>query len=77
MSMPKAVSPLGASAAILLGKQLKLMSGQDYIEGISVGLVDDNIFEWEVMLMISDECKWYGGLLHRANLEPIPFQPSC
>jgi len=51
----------GASAAILLSKQYKLMQGDDSIQGISVGLVDNNVFEWEVMLMISDECKFYGG----------------
>jgi len=31
------------------------------IPGISCGLVGNNIFEWEVMLMISDDCKFYGG----------------
>ena len=32
------------------------------LPGISCGLVNDNnIFEWEVMLMISDDCKYYGG----------------
>jgi hypothetical protein len=32
------------------------------IPGISCGLVNDNnIFEWEVMLMINDDCKYYGG----------------
>jgi len=40
------------------------MQGDDSIEGISVGLVDSNVFEWEVMLMISDECKFYGGKRH-------------
>ncbi|QDS67916.1 hypothetical protein FKW77_008522 [Venturia effusa] len=48
-------------AAMLLAKQLKLMQTTDHIPGISVGLVDDgDVFEWEVMLMISDECKFYG-----------------
>lgn len=51
-------------AAMLLAKQLKLMQSQDHIEGISVGLVDDSdVFAWEVMLMINDECKFYGGTL--------------
>jgi ubiquitin-conjugating enzyme E2 G1 len=51
-----------SSAGILLAKQLKLMQTTDHIEGISVGLVNDNnLFEWEVMLMISDECRLYGG----------------
>jgi ubiquitin-conjugating enzyme E2 G1 len=50
-------------AAMLLARQLKLMQNQDHIPGISVGLVDDgNVFEWEVMLMINDDCKFYGGL---------------
>ena len=31
------------------------------IPGISCGLISSNILEWEVMLMISDECKYYGG----------------
>ncbi len=33
------------------------------IPGISCGLVSDsNMFEWEVMLMINDDCKYYGGM---------------
>jgi ubiquitin-conjugating enzyme E2 G1 len=51
-----------SSAGLLLGRQLKLMQTTDHIEGISVGLVNDsNLFEWEVMLMINDECRLYGG----------------
>lgn len=35
------------------------------IPGISCGLVNDNnIFEWEAMLMINDDVKWYGGMCH-------------
>jgi ubiquitin-conjugating enzyme E2 G1 len=52
----------GASAAIVLAKQYKRMQKEDHIDGISVGLVDNsNVFEWEVMLMINDDCKFYGG----------------
>lgn len=45
------------------------------IPGISCGLVSDsNIFEWEVMLMISDDCKYYGGMpLGYAGPLPTPF----
>ena len=50
-----------SGAAMLLAKQLKLMSNEDSIPGISVGLNGDNVFDWEVMLMINDECKLYGG----------------
>jgi ubiquitin-conjugating enzyme E2 G1 len=52
----------GGAAALVLGKQLKRMQGEDYIEGISVGLMNNNVFEWEVMLMINDDCKFYGGM---------------
>lgn len=62
--------PSQTSAGILLAKQLKLMQGPDGIEGISVGLVNDNnLFDWEVMLMISDECRLYGGGFFRAVLK--------
>jgi ubiquitin-conjugating enzyme E2 G1 len=50
-----------SSAGMLLAKQLKLMQNEEAIPGISVGLVDNNVLEWEVMLMISDDCKLYGG----------------
>jgi hypothetical protein len=48
-------------AASLLSRQLKQMQSDKDIPGISCGLVDNNIFEWEVMLMISDDCRFYGG----------------
>lgn len=51
------------AAAALLRRQLKQMQTDKDIPGISCGLVNDsNIFEWEVMLMISDDCKYYGGM---------------
>ena len=63
------MSTPGASAALLLRKQLKRMQHEEHIDSISVGLVDDsNIFEWEVMLMIADDCKFYGGGFFRALL---------
>lgn len=50
------------------------------IPGISCGLVNDNnIFEWEVMLMIPDEVKYYGGsFLLPETLVPLyaPSHPS-
>jgi ubiquitin-conjugating enzyme E2 G1 len=57
----------GASAAILLGRQLKRMNKEDHIDGISVGLADnDNVFEWEVMLMLCDDIPYYGGRLKQS-----------
>jgi hypothetical protein len=50
-----------SASAALLGRQLKQMQTDKDIPGISCGLVDGNVYEWEVMLMISDECKFYGG----------------
>lgn len=50
-----------SAAAGLLSRQLKQMQSDKNIPGISCGLVGDDVFEWEVMLMISDECKYYGG----------------
>ena len=52
-----------SAAAGLLGRQLKQMQSDKDIPGISCGLVDNNVFEWEVMLMISDDCRYYGGAL--------------
>ena len=51
-----------SGAARLLQKQLKEMRTAKDLPGISVGLInDDNVFEWEVVLMINDDCKYYGG----------------
>lgn len=50
-----------SAASGLLSRQLKLMQSDKDIPGISCGLIGNNVFEWEVMLMISDDCKYYGG----------------
>ncbi|KAL2059548.1 hypothetical protein ABVK25_000841 [Lepraria finkii] len=65
----------GSAASGLLGRQLKQMQSDKDIPGISCGLVKDNIFEWEVMLMISDDCKFYGGGFYRAHLIFPPEYP--
>lgn len=51
------------AAGRMLARQLQQMQSDKDIPGISCGLVDSNIFEWEVMLMISDDVKLYGGML--------------
>ena len=53
-----------SGAAVLLGKQLKKMQTDSDIPGISCGLVDSDIFEWEIMLMLPDEDRLYGGMLY-------------
>lgn len=60
-----------SAAAGLLGRQLKQMQSDKGIPGISVGLVNDNVFEWEVMLMISDDCRFYGGELRYRGERPM------
>lgn len=64
-SLLQLIQPNMASAPLpsanLLLKQLKEMQSDKDLSNISVGLVDDNIYEWEVMLMISDDCKFYAG----------------
>lgn len=52
-----ATSPAGR----MLSRQLQHMQADKDIPGISCGLVDNNVFEWEVMLMISDDVQFYGG----------------
>ncbi|MCJ1330257.1 Ubiquitin-conjugating enzyme E2 15 [Thelotrema lepadinum] len=58
-----------SAAAGLLGRQLKQMQTDKDIPGISCGLVGNNVMEWEVMLMIPDDCKYYGGGFFRATLK--------
>ena len=65
-------SQASSGAAGLLKRQLKYMQDAKDLPGISCGLVDDNVFEWEVMLMISDDCKYYGGTL----ILPISFSSN-
>lgn len=62
-------------SAALLRRQLKQMQTDKDIPGISCGLVhDNNIYEWEVMLMINDETKYYGGTASPRPLSP-PLPP--
>ncbi|RFU27038.1 hypothetical protein B7463_g9311, partial [Scytalidium lignicola] len=70
-----------SGAANLLRRQLKAMQADKDLPGISCGLVNDNVFEWECMLMISDDCKYYGGGNFRCRLSFPPtyplLPPSC
>ncbi|KAH8690030.1 ubiquitin-conjugating enzyme/RWD-like protein [Talaromyces proteolyticus] len=64
------------AAGRMLSRQLQQMQSDKDIPGISCGLVNDNsVFEWEVMLMISDDCKFYGGGFFRARLSFPPEYP--
>jgi ubiquitin-conjugating enzyme E2 G1 len=64
-----------SGAASLLKRQLKDIQTSKDLQGVSCGLADgSNLFEWEVMLMISDDCKYYGGKQHGApHWSPCPF----
>ncbi|KAL2869683.1 putative ubiquitin conjugating enzyme [Aspergillus lucknowensis] len=63
------------AAGRMLARQLQQMQSDKDIPGISCGLVDNNVFEWEVMLMISDDVKLYGGGFFRARLSFPPEYP--
>ena len=68
--VPRFGSPGGSSSsALLLGRQFKQMQSDKDIPGISCGLVNNNVFEWEVMLMLPDESGGlYGGGCFRSLL---------
>lgn len=64
MSASRATSSTQVTgAARLLQRQLKEIHTSDDPSGISVGLVNEsNVFEWNISLMINDDCKYYGGM---------------
>ena len=64
-------------AGRMLARQLQHMQSDKDLPGISCGLVDNNVFEWEVMLMISDDVKLYGGRFNVFHIsEPAAFSIS-
>ncbi|KJZ79258.1 hypothetical protein HIM_01409 [Hirsutella minnesotensis 3608] len=66
-----------SAAGSLLRRQLKEMQACKDLPGISCGLVSEgNIFEWEVMLMINDDCKYYGGKSPSPPRDPAVSLPS-
>jgi hypothetical protein len=67
---PRFGTPGGSSSsALLLGRQFKQMQSDKDIPGISCGLVNNSVFEWEVMLMLPDESGGlYGGGCFRSLL---------
>jgi ubiquitin-conjugating enzyme E2 G1 len=66
--------PQITGTAVLLSRQFKEMQNAKDLPGISVGLVNSNVFEWEVMLMISDDCKYYGGMF---SSQLDSFEAQC
>ncbi|CAJ2514293.1 Uu.00g024120.m01.CDS01 [Anthostomella pinea] len=90
--MASSSSQSSAAAASLLQRQLKEITNAKDVPGISVGLLRDNVFNWEVILMLDHDLKYYGGAIFRAHLTfppeyphlppkmvfqtPIPFHPN-
>ncbi|KAI9373441.1 hypothetical protein BJX61DRAFT_552205 [Aspergillus egyptiacus] len=72
---PPVIAMATTAAGRMLARQLQQMQSDKDIPGISCGLVDNNVFEWEVMLMISDDVKLYGGGFFRARLSFPPEYP--
>lgn len=68
-------------AGRMLSRQLQQIQSDKDIPGISCGLVDNNVFEWEVMLMLSDDVNLYGGTFYpcyllslRSSVNPLLCQ---
>jgi ubiquitin-conjugating enzyme E2 G1 len=58
-----------SATAGLLARQFKEIQKARDLPGISCGLIKDNVFEWEVMLMITDDCKYYGGRISLTKVQ--------
>jgi ubiquitin-conjugating enzyme E2 G1 len=64
-----ASSSQATGAARMLQKQLNEMRKSKDLSGVSVGLVNDNnVFVWQVGIMINDDCKYYGGMFFCSSL---------
>lgn len=48
-------------ATRLLQNQLKDLKESTHLSFISAGLKNDNIFEWELVMMLPDDIDLYGG----------------
>lgn len=57
-----------SASAVHLYRQLKEIQADTGLSTFSVGLVEDNIYEWEVMIMIPEGCGIYGGGCFKARL---------
>ena len=69
MASPSGSPGGSSSAAIILGRQFKQMKNDKDIPGISCGLANDNVFEWDIMIMLEEHAgSLYGGeyRLHRS-----------
>lgn len=57
-------APSQAGASLQLKQMFKDVTkgaASKDMQGISCGLFNDNIFEWEIMFMVDDDIKYYGG----------------
>lgn len=62
-TMSMSSRPNTGVAAPLLRKQFEDIQTSKILPGISCGLSGgDNLLDWEVMFMINDDCKYYGGM---------------
>ena len=65
-----------SATAGLLARQLKQMQQAKDLPGISVGLLNNNVFQWEVMLMINDDNKYYGGMFQHTSTSSHLCSPA-
>lgn len=64
------------SSALLLSRQLKDLQ-KNPVEGFSAGLVEDNIYEWEILIMGSQDTLYEGGFFkaHLTFPKSYPIDP--
>ncbi|ORZ25234.1 ubiquitin-conjugating enzyme/RWD-like protein [Absidia repens] len=61
-----------SSSALLLSRQLKDLQ-KNPVDGFSAGLVDDNIYQWEIMVIGSPETLYEGGFFRAVMDFPTTY----
>ncbi|KAI9363562.1 ubiquitin-conjugating enzyme/RWD-like protein [Pilaira anomala] len=63
-------------SALLLSRQLKDLQ-KNPVEGFSAGLVEDNIYEWEILIIGSQDTLYEGGFFkaHLSFPKSYPIEP--
>ncbi|KAI8070591.1 ubiquitin-conjugating enzyme/RWD-like protein [Gilbertella persicaria] len=64
------------TSALLLSRQLKELQ-KNPVEGFSAGLVDDNIYEWEILIIGAQDTLYEGGFFkaHLTFPKSYPIEP--
>ncbi|KAI8380883.1 ubiquitin-conjugating enzyme/RWD-like protein [Radiomyces spectabilis] len=63
---------LADQSALLLSRQLKDLQ-RNPVEGFSAGLVDDNIYEWEILIIGASDTLYEGGFFKARLSFPVSY----